>query len=674
MSTPLLIGIMWGAIILFFIGFLIFRTVTMRRATGGRVRFITGKDSRNRLYIFYTLFKNTPFLNREFNKVQARYRILYPSDEMSVNRAVTTAMTRSCVIFLAITLGSILISQGDVFFIIFGIFTAVILWRSSITGRLDAADQRILVEFSEFVSGLIPAYREYHGHLEDAIYSMLDDLPPLISLHMSVIYDILSSPDAEAASERYTDYAPNRFLLSFVSLAVPVKIYGDKTLEDGNTAFLNGLMHLKKELNEEIIKRNSIDMAFSSLTIIAVAAVFAMKPVEWFFLNFMPETVTFFTGPAGIAITTLIFVTAYACYSMILSLKTTKRDEVIETSIWQKIASLPRVNEILNTQMNRHYTAWTRKEKQLRAIGDHTGIKSFMVKSAAYAVAAFIGVNLLCSASGMQAANNALTQVSQSFSSTVVPNENYTAEMERVATELIKRHRAETAIDESLLASEIRSMSEYLKADTYVTPVVNAVVSHVQEYHEVYFRWYYELFAVAAAIFAFFIPTMFLRFQSNQIQMSKEDEVNSFNLLALIFMDLDGTQVSTVLEWMERFSYSFRDAITDCIVNLEMGQRKALQQLYEYDDMFEFRKFVKSLMAVDDIGFRSAFADIQIQQDYYNEKRRLDNQQLIMKKSSLASRIAFIPMYMVIGFYLILPMISYGISMAGQLTTLMGQL
>ena len=57
------------------------------------------------------------------------------------------------------------------------------------------------------------------------------------------------------------------------------------------------------------------------------------------------------------------------------------------------------------------------------------------------------------------------------------------------------------------------------------------------------------------------------------------------NLLALIFMDMDGTQVSTVLEWMERFSYSYKTAISECIVNLEMGEQRALQKLYEYNNI-----------------------------------------------------------------------------------------
>ena len=291
----------------------------------------------------------------------------------------------------------------------------------------------------------------------------------------------------------------------------------------------------------------------------------------------------------------------------------------------------------------------------------------FGVTSGASALAAFIGFHILFVGAGIQASGNALNEFSTEFDNVVVPDSSYTDEMVRVSRIIAKEHKNDITLNKEIISQEIRDHSLLLKSDMYVEPVADVVIKQVRKYQGIFFRWWYEPIILALSAAAFFIPTLFLLFKSHQIQMNKEDEVNSFNLLALIFMDMEGTQVSTLLEWMERFSYSYRDAITECITSLEMGEKAALKKLYEYDDMFEFRKFVKSLMSVDEVGFKRAFADIQIQQDYYNDKRKLDNQRMITRKSILASRIAFIPMYMVIGLYLVLPMVLYGLTLMTQL-------
>lgn len=59
-----------------------------------------------------------------------------------------------------------------------------------------------------------------------------------------------------------TPYAPNNVILSFVSLATTTRIYCDKTLPDGNTTFIKGLTNLQKQLNEEVLNMDRLDIAF----------------------------------------------------------------------------------------------------------------------------------------------------------------------------------------------------------------------------------------------------------------------------------------------------------------------------------------------------------------------------------------------------------------------------
>lgn len=81
---------------------------------------------------------------------------------------------------------------------------------------------------------------------------------------------------------------------------------------------------------------------------------------------------------------------------------------------------------------------------------------------------------------------------------------------------------------EQQLAKEIRAKSENIKSNQYVIPIADAVIEKSTDYQGNYFHFWYEFIAIAAAIGCFFVPTWILKFKSDAMKMSKEDEVNSF--------------------------------------------------------------------------------------------------------------------------------------------------
>ena len=77
------------------------------------------------------------------------------------------------------------------------------------------------------------------------------------------------------------------------------------------------------------------------------------------------------------------------------------------------------------------------------------------------------------------------------------------------------------------------------------------------------------------------------------------------------------------------------------------------------------------MMAVDKMGFKNAFADIEIQQDYYNEKRKLDNENLVKQRAAKASLVSWGPLVLVMGGWIIGPMIMYALKMVENLQSIM---
>lgn len=630
---------------------------------------VTSSGGKNHLFFLFKLFNNVPFLKKNFDKVRGRVSTIYPADVMSINKKSTNIMGLSLLISTAIILITILISGGDWYFICMGIFMSCALFKSNINNKLEKLETKLLLQFNDFLSDFPSYYKDAKGLLEDAIYDALDDAPYELNLHLQKIYDILISPHIEEKVTEYVDYAPDKFILMFVSLCSITKEFGDNKMPDGQTSFLKGLINLSKQVNAEILKKERITMAFASLTYIALGPVIALKPIEWWGTVMMPDISSFYSGTFGTLVMTLTFITSYVAYSLIISLKNARRENIKEDTIWLKIANRPGISEFLNTQISRNYTRTLRIDDKLKTIGDHTGPKAFIVKCITCAIACFIGCHILFFAADIQSKNNTFKNFTEDFKNVIVPNEDYTKAMEDAASIATYAYKGKIPSEDEL-REKIRETNDLMKNDTYVDAVYESVNNRLVKYQSIYFKWYFMLICIAVGIIGFFAPYMFLSFKIKSVDMSKEDEVNQFNAIVLILMNMDGITLDIILEWVERFAYCYKSDISECIVNIENGPKQALLKLRNtYASFAPFRKFVNALINIDECGVKEAFENIETQQDFYNDKRQLDNVKMITIKSGKAAKIAFAPLFEVIILYLITPIAIYGVKMVSTLGT-----
>jgi len=106
-------------------------------------------------------------------------------------------------------------------------------------------------------------------------------------------------------------------------------------------------------------------------------------------------------------------------------------------------------------------------------------------------------------------------------------------------------------------------------------------------------------------------PVAMLWFKRNLIDMRKQEEIIQFQSLMLILMHMDGMTVETILEWMERFAYCFKEDIAECRVSLCHGEKEALIALRDSQRYELFRDFVENLLSIDRVGVVAAFDEIK---------------------------------------------------------------
>ena len=130
-----------------------------------------------------------------------------------------------------------------------------------------------------------------------------------------------------------------------------------------------------------------------------------------------------------------------------------------------------------------------------------------------------------------------------------------------------------------------------------------------------------------------------------------------FQSIIFMLMYIDRIDVQTILEWLGRFSYAFKEPIATCLNNYESGAEQALEELKEAVPYKDFQRIVEQLMsAVERIPVKDAFDELETERDYFHEKRKDSNERLIAKKVRIGKALGFTTMVLLIGGYLVAPL------------------
>lgn len=157
------------------------------------------------------------------------------------------------------------------------------------------------------------------------------------------------------------------------------------------------------------------------------------------------------------------------------------------------------------------------------------------------------------------------------------------------------------------------------------------------------------------------IPVWLLRYRRQMMQMYMEEEVLQYQSILMMLMYMDRISTYELLEAMESFSVIFKKQLKACLTEYESGQLKALQHLKEKVSNEAMEKLVDNLMMCDEIGVEKAMDELTLEKNFYTEKRKQQNEYSLEKKGILCKFLAFVPLIITIGFYLILPFISVSV-------------
>lgn len=617
------------------------------------------KDIFDKLFqIVYLTFVKMPIVKYFTKKTRLKYEMSNDYTEYELRRR-TGKSTLLAFVFVFITLFVFLNLVDDLYMSLIVIVGVLIVTEKVVDLSITSVSEKILKQMPEAFTSIRHAFHE-HGMVEESFDAAIDDLGDKeIVPQLKRIKEAMTSENPEIELERYYDTAPNRFLKLFAGVSYLTLDLGDKKI-DNASVYLKNLNNILSDIYLEILKRDKINYMFRSLNIIAVVPLVAIKPLQaWAESNF-PALMNFYNSSIGFFMQSLIIVSIFVSYLLLRIIKEDseeiKFDRVARVKWQDKLYKYPVFKMFVDAFKPRVNTKKYRKETTLiKNTNSYLTIEWLYVNKITACVIAFIlALTLFLNMQHIDV-KGIYTKIGDEFLSFG----KLSSEQERAAQALNDADKSYIDKYKNKKVTKEELAVELTDPVTGVTDseAVDRIYNKIETVKGSYIKFWQVLTAMLVAIIAYYMPTLMLIIRNKLREMEKENEIMQFQSIILMLMYIDRIDVQTILEWLERFSYAFKEPIATALNNYEAGAEAALEDLKEAVPYKDFQRIVEQLQsAVERIPIRDAFDELETERSFFYEKRKEGNERLIQKKVSMGKVLGFTPMVLLIGGYLVAPL------------------
>lgn len=610
--------------------------------------------------LFQKFFSTVPILKNQYEKIRKSLKIIYPDDIGILNNKATSFMLSASTLVVAGILLVLLSSGGSVFYILAGICFVMVLFNEVIRLRITNIQYKLLLQLKDFISEVRHNYYISNKMIDDAIYLSIDSCKQEIKPHAEKIYDILISTEIEKEADSYISTAPNRFLMTFVAICTSVIQNNDVILENGQSILLNNLSILREELNVEKRRIETANFLFAGRSFISIFAIFFIRPIETWVTTYMPETKAAYEGAFGTIAMAAIFISSMVCYGLINNMKDIRGQEAKEHVLLEKIAKIRFFRALLTGQIEKNYTRYLRLYDDIKRVGEKISTEAYLLRKYLMGVAFILGSFLLILFANWQEKQNILTNFTDSFESSIMPDPNYQEIMRETAQRFAKQKEYFNAeMTEEKLIETIKNNSE-IKKTSYAQMIAQVLIEKQKTYANVYFRWYLLIVIFGAGAIGYMLPDWLLKSKVKGNNILMDEEVNQFQTIVMMLMYTNGISIQVILEWMERFAFVFKDSVTECLSNIIADEEEALKHLRDSESFPQFKMFINNMLVINDQGIIAAFDEVVSERENSTKDREQFYLQKTQKRAKKANFICIAPFIFTIAIYLLLPMFTLG--------------
>jgi len=617
------------------------------------------KDLFDRLYqMVYMTFVKMPVIKYYTKKTRLKLEMTNDYTEYEIRKRTGKYMLIA-VIFIFVSLFVLLNLVNDLYMSLIVIVGVLIIAEKMIDLGITSVSNKILRQMPDTFTAIRHAFHE-HGMIDEAFNTAIDEMGDKeIGPQLKKIKEAIISDNPEVELEKYYDTAPNRFLKLFAGISYLTYDLGDRKVE-GTSVYLKNLNNILQDIYLEILKQDKINYMFRSLNIIAVVPLICIKPLQaWAESNF-PALSNFYNSSFGFIMQSLIIISIFVSYLMLRIVKEDseqiKFDRVASVKWQDKLYKITIVKLVVDAFKSRPHTKKNRKETMLiKNTNSYLTIEWLYVNKITAAVVTFILALILMfniTRIDVKATYNKISDEFLSFG-------QLTEQQEQAAQSINDRDK--TYIDKYKNKNVTKEQLEMEFADPVTGKAdadeVTRVYDKIQSVKNSYIKFWQVLTSFVLAFIAYYVPSIILFIRNKIREMEKENEIMQFQSIILMLMYIDRIDVQTILEWLCRFSYAFKEPIATCLNNYESGAYEALEDLKEDVPYKDFQRIIEQLQsAVERIPIRDAFDELETERAFFHERRKEGNERLIKKKTAIGKVLGFTPMVLLIGGYLVAPL------------------
>lgn len=621
---------------------------------------INFKETFDKLYqVMYMTFVKMPIIKYYAKKIRLKYEMSNDYSEYELRRNTGKLMTITLIVMF-VALAVFVNVVNDLYMTLIILVGLIIVVEKVTDITITSVSNKILRQMPEAFTILRHAFHE-HGMVDEAISDTIDEMSEKeIAPQLKRIREAIISDQAEVELERYYDTAPNRFLKLFAGISYLTYELGDRKIED-TSIYLKNMNNILNEIYLEILKQDKLKRTFRSLTIIAVIPLIFIKPVETWATNNFTALSNFYNSSIGFAMQSLLIVSIFMSYLLLRVLREDgeeiKFDRVSKVKWQEKLYKINFVRMLVDAfKTKKHTSKYKREVNLIKDTNSYLTIEWLYINKLTYAFIAFILTILLILNMNIITKNAAYSKFSDEFLSLGKLSEEDQQAAQEVADfdlDYINQYKNKNVSKEEL-AEDLTDKA----TGTVDTEAVDRIYDKITTINDSYLKFWHVIIALVVAVIAYYIPNVVLAIKNNVRKMDKDNEIMQFQSIILMLMHIDRVDVQTILEWLCRFSYAFREPIATCLNNYEAGAEQALEELKDSVPNKDFQRIVDQLeSAVTRIPVKAAFDELETERAFFYEKRKDANDALVKKKASLGQVLGFTPMVLLIGGYLVAPLL-----------------
>lgn len=612
----------------------------------------------------YNRFSRIPGFKRIIINIRKRIETLSVYDEYKLRVEVMKIIFS--IIALVILIVTVLLfirpSLMTAFWVLLGL---VFLSGVLIDYFVYRVEYKLLSQLKEF-NNRIRFFYQQTKMVDEAVYDSLAFVGPEMLAQAEHIYNILTHVNPEKELLKYEEVAPTRFLKVLAGLSLLVKDQGD-VISDNESAYLRGLSAINEELNNEIIYRSKLSYQMRSMGPVALLPVFLALPLKNWSITSFPVVKQFYDSTIGFFTEVLVYAIALVCYLVIRKMKNVSENTQAmnrKNVFWERklLEKVPFLDKAMAGLSPTPYTKrYFKLEKLLKDANSSLKIKWLTLHRFLIGITVF----LLLTAGFIYAHNREETSVLSSSIDVTMFSGNLTEkeiEVDRELTEFDKQ-----VINQLQDASEKPTREDF---ETYIAnqmgldiedPKVASTVERINNKWDVvenaFFKWWELLIVIVISFVTAYLPVGNLRLQKYLRYKDMDSEVHQILVLITILRRFDSMTVPTILGWMERFAIIFREPISICLQDFDSGPDEALDLLNITVSFEPFQQIVERLkLCVTRISIKEAFDDIEMERQFYIEKRKEDQNRTLETRQIMGTFTSLTPIVCTFLMYLVIPM------------------